>query len=192
MLLRGPRGPPASISTLRTSSYNLNLGPFSGSVGARSRNCKQEDNPSQNRPEKSGVWRSGVVPWTQKHPAHSSSSKGRGGSVQVEPWGEARRPALELEVLPGAGWRGAWLLPPPPGLRGAAALALVFRRAEVSSASCPGIWTPALLGHPGVPDALGLAEALLPRRPSSALPVAGPSGHGANARLAAERRVTGI
>ena len=42
------------------------------------------------------------------------------------------------------------------------ALASVCRKAEVSSASRPGIWTPATLEYPGVRDALTLAEAPLP------------------------------
>lgn len=86
----------------------------------------------QNRPEMFGVWRSGVVPSTQKRPTHSSGCKGQGGPGWNPGEGRAppkglRGPLWSWTVTPG--WlaasqappatrgtrRGRWLGPPFSG-----------------------------------------------------------------------------
>lgn len=71
------------------------------------------------------------------------------------------RPTLKLAVPPQAGWKHPQ--PSYPGTQREWRLWPVFRKAEVSSASCPRIWTPASLESPGVRDDLGMAEALCAR-----------------------------
>ena len=149
----------------------------------------------QNRPEMFGVWRSGVVPSTQKRPTHSSGCKGQGGPG----WnpGEGRpargtpRSALELDCHPRLAGCEPGPSRHPRHSEGTVAWASVFRKAEVSSASClvSGHWPYWDIQASEMP--WGWRKPLGPRRPSFALPVAGASGHGANTWPGAERATGG-
>lgn len=119
----------------------------------------------------SGSW--GWIPPPGSAPPRGPAQGAR-EALGTEPWGRPTgkpslrphgnpRPTLELVVLPLAGWNPA--PPPPPTAHSTQRgqwLWPVFRKAEVSSASCPSIWTTASPEWPGVQDALGLAEAPSP------------------------------
>lgn len=66
------------------------------------------------------------------------------------------------------------------------ALASVFRKAEVGSASFPGVWTPASQEYPGFRDALGTAEAHAPWAAQLRAHCGQGSGHKANSWLCPE------
>lgn len=86
----------------------------------------------------------------------------------MEPRGGPPRPR-DSEVRSGAGlppqagWLRARPLPPPAALGGDGGLGLRFQEGRGQLSLLPGIWTLAILGHPGVRDALGLAEAPWPQ-----------------------------
>lgn len=125
-------------------------------MGAFSRNCKQKDKPEVWNLR---CWVSEVGPAPQARGCSTQScccSEGKGGSRH---WGAVTqatgRSTLELVVL-------IPILDPGPLLTALRGDRPVLRKAEVSSASCPGIRTPASQESSGVQDALEMAEAPWP------------------------------
>lgn len=88
---------------------------------------------------------------------------GRAGLVSSHPGHPAMtpRPAPGLVVQPQAG-QNPGPSHCPEHSEGTVALASVFRKAEVSPAFCPSIWTPASQEYSGVRDVMGKEEAHLP------------------------------
>lgn len=168
-LLRRPLSPPPE------SFLQFKPRPVLSLSWRRSRNCGQEVSPE--------VWSFSKQTWAAWRLEVRGGGLGRGGGCprprSVPPTAQAGQAQDALGTEPrgtlcrhrgsearaGAGGPAGWSPGPsqhPRHSEGTVALAAVCRKAEVSSASRPGIWTPATLEYPGVRDALTLAEAPLP------------------------------